>query len=29
VSCTHMRFERGRMTTTLLEEPEAEVYVRH
>jgi Heparinase II/III-like protein/Heparinase II/III N-terminus len=29
VSCTHMRFDRGRMTTTILEEPEAEAYVRH
>jgi len=29
VSCTHMRFDRGRMTTTVLEEPEAEAYVRH
>ena len=29
VSCTHMRFDRGRMTTTLLEELEAETYVRH
>jgi hypothetical protein len=29
VSCTHMRLDRGRMTTTLLEEREAETYVRH
>jgi hypothetical protein len=29
VSCTHMRLDRGRMTTTLLEEPETEAYVRH
>ena len=29
VSCTHMRLDHGRMTTTLLEEPEEEAYVRH